>query len=121
MSIGPCGPNPDPPLTERTREVAASVRLAAHEAARPGRDVRAMMARIFKRGTRWMDGLGESGKRLASDIRAIDQRAAKRVAENAQDIRNLLRGLSKKERIVVAKVLNRRPVPELDNRIPRRL
>lgn len=77
--------------------------------------------RAFSRGVNWMESLGPHGKLLAADVRAIDERAARRLATDATDARKILDGLTPDERRTVARVLNRRPVPELENKIPRRL
>ena len=100
-------PGPDD-LRIAAQEVAALADRVRETLFMGGRDARAIAERLFRRGTNWIESLGEHGQELARGIRAVDQRASKRSKNNALDIAAELKGLTKAGRETVAKIINGR-------------
>lgn len=94
------------------QEVAALADRVRETLFMGGRDARAISERWFRRGTNWIESLGEHGRELAAGIRAIDQRGSKRSKNNALDTAEELKGLTRAGRETVMKIVNGRIKPE---------
>jgi len=93
-------------ITDMAEEIAGTVKRATSATWGVTTGGKEVAHRLLGRGTRWMERLGESGKKIADDIRHVDMRAAKRAANNEWDVRKLLHGLNKADRELVAKLIN---------------
>lgn len=86
------------------RAVLRALRDAGEETAATSKGLTKIGRRTFQRGTNWMRSLGENGRKLADDIDQIDNRAAKREAQDLAGLEEALRGLSRAQREQVAKL-----------------
>lgn len=102
------------------RAVVGETKATLGDLARARGTLAQRLGMVFSRGTTWMESLGESGKKLAADVRAVDQRAAERLGRNASDIRDILADVAKEQREIIARVVNLRPLPG-GNKVPRSL
>jgi hypothetical protein len=91
-------------LTDVAEEISASAKRSVESTWESAKSAKNIAKRIVLRGTRWMETLGPSGRRISDEIKQVDQRASKRSKNQQWDTRNLLKNFSKKQRERIARL-----------------